>query len=146
MSSGIRFLAIKRKAIFGFRMKGGDINDNILILLYCDSINTKVAKQNPSKSVANSFLFHLWWNFCEFDLRFIYSAPRFRFTCQPSRDSTSRLNNFSNSNLPKNILHSLYESVSVSPFHHYTVSPNKSQPIHINSALLFIHLFFSFWK
>lgn len=73
MSRGIRFRAIKRKAIFGF-CRGGDIKDGILILLYSDSINRNVAKQITIKRNAKNFLFHLWWNFPEFDLRFIRSS------------------------------------------------------------------------
>lgn len=73
MSRGIRFRAIKRKAIFGF-CRGGDIKDGILIILYSDSINRIVAKQITIKRNAKNFLLHLWWNFPEFDLRFIRSS------------------------------------------------------------------------
>lgn len=79
MSRGSRFLAIKRKAIFGLWAKRCR-RETILMQWLC--INTKLPKQKPTKMAAKIFRFHLFkYNFCCF--RFIYLTNRRRLTPTP---------------------------------------------------------------
>lgn len=89
MSKGSRFLAINRKAILGFWTAGGDRRAKFLIWQYWVSINTKVPTHSPRNRKAKNFVFHLWWNFCEFDLRFIYFLPPFSLKTARSFRTTS---------------------------------------------------------
>lgn len=108
MSRGIRFRAIKRKAIFGF-CSGGDINGGILILLYSDSINRNVATQIAIKSNAKNFRFHLWWNFPEFDLRFIRSNRAPNLGLSISNSETSQCSDHLLTKINLSTLHSAFQ-------------------------------------